>query len=87
MLPVEERLLLGPGPSPVSNRVMAALGAPPRSHLDPEMMAMLDAVRAQISRVFRAPAGALTLAVSGTHAGHGIRQANLAGPAAARWRS
>ncbi len=66
MLPTTERLLLGPGPSPVSGRVMAALGAPPRSHLDPEMMAILDAVRAQIARAFRAPEGALALAVSGT---------------------
>lgn len=66
MLPTTERLLLGPGPSPVSNRVMAALGTPQRSHLDPEMMALLDAIRAQIARAFRAPEGALTLAVSGT---------------------
>ena len=66
MLPTTERLLLGPGPSPVSSRVMAALGAPARSHLDPEMMAFLDAVRAQIARAFRAPDGALALAVSGT---------------------
>ena len=66
MLPTDDRLLLGPGPSPVSSRVLAALGAPPRSHLDPDMMAILDNVRAQLSRVFRAPAGALTLAVSGT---------------------
>ena len=66
MLPTTDRLLLGPGPSPVSERVRAALGAPARSHLDPDMMAILDNVRAQLARAFRAPAGALTFAVSGT---------------------
>ncbi len=66
MLPTTDRLLLGPGPSPVSARVLAALAAPPRSHLDPELVALLDDVRARLGRVFRAPEGALTLAVSGT---------------------
>lgn len=66
MLPQTDRLLLGPGPSPVSSRVTAALGAPARSHLDPEMIALLDDLRARLARVFRAPEGALTLAVSGT---------------------
>jgi len=66
MLPQTERLLLGPGPSPVSARVTAALGAPARSHLDPEMVAILDDLRLQIARVFQAPEGALALAVSGT---------------------
>lgn len=66
MLPTTERLLLGPGPSPVSSRVTAALGAPARSHLDPEMVAILDDVRARIARVIRAPDGALAIAVSGT---------------------
>jgi alanine-glyoxylate transaminase/serine-glyoxylate transaminase/serine-pyruvate transaminase len=64
--PSTERLLLGPGPSPVSSRVRAALGAPPLSHLDPDLMAILDGIRARLERVFRAPDGALTLAVSGT---------------------
>jgi alanine-glyoxylate transaminase / serine-glyoxylate transaminase / serine-pyruvate transaminase len=66
MLPTTERLLLGPGPSPVSARVLAALSAPPRSHLDPELVAILDDIRARLARVFRAPEGALTLATSGT---------------------
>ena len=65
-LPSTERLLLGPGPSPVSPRVRAALAMPARSHLDPQMMALLDDVRARLARVFRAPAGSRTLAVSGT---------------------
>lgn len=66
MVPVGDRLLLGPGPSPVSPRVMAALGAPPRSHLDPDLLGLLDDVRTRLTRTFRAPAGALVLAVSGT---------------------
>ncbi len=65
-LPTTERLLLGPGPSPVSPAVMAALGAAPRSHLDPDVLALLDGIRARLSRVFRAEAGAVTLATSGT---------------------
>lgn len=66
VLPSSEVLLLGPGPSPVSPRVREALSAPSRSHLDPEFMAVLDDVRAQLGRVFRAPAGSLSSAVSGT---------------------
>jgi alanine-glyoxylate transaminase / serine-glyoxylate transaminase / serine-pyruvate transaminase len=66
LLPTTDRLLLGPGPSPVSPRVMAALVAPPRSHLDPDLVAVLDDIRARLARIFRAPAGSLTLAVSGT---------------------
>ena len=61
-----ERLLLGPGPSPVARRVMDAMAAPVLSHLDPEMMAILDDVRARLGRVFRAPGGAFSFAVSGT---------------------
>ena len=44
-LPGAERILLGPGPSPVSPRVMRAMVAPVLSHLDPDMLAMLDDVR------------------------------------------
>jgi len=42
------------------------MAAPPRSHLDPELIQMLDDIRARLGRVFRAPAGSLVLAVSGT---------------------
>ncbi len=66
MLPTTERLLLGPGPSPVSDRVLAALGAAPRSHLDGELLAILDDIRTRLARVFRAPEGSVSLAVSGT---------------------
>jgi len=40
--------------------------APPRSHLDPDLVQILDDIRARLSRVFRAPDGSLVLAVSGT---------------------
>lgn len=66
MLPTTDRLLLGPGPSPVSPRVMAAMSSPPRSHLDSEMVVLLDDIRARLARVFHLGEGGLTLAVSGT---------------------
>jgi alanine-glyoxylate transaminase/serine-glyoxylate transaminase/serine-pyruvate transaminase len=61
-----ERLLLGPGPSPVSARVMRAMSAPVLSHLDPELVGVLDDVRARLGRVFGAGDGAFSLAISGT---------------------
>jgi alanine-glyoxylate transaminase/serine-glyoxylate transaminase/serine-pyruvate transaminase len=63
---VPERLLLGPGPSPVSPRVMQALGAPIVSHLDPAMMALLDDLRARLGWAFGAEPTAFSFAVSGT---------------------
>src|SRR5262245_16487851 len=65
-LPAAERILLGPGPSPVSPRVMRAMAAPVLSHLDPNMLALLDDVRARLKSLFKAPEDALTLAISGT---------------------
>jgi alanine-glyoxylate transaminase/serine-glyoxylate transaminase/serine-pyruvate transaminase len=65
-LSTPERLLLGPGPSPISARVMRAMANPVLSHLDPEMMRILDDVRERLARVFGAGEGALSLAVSGT---------------------
>ena len=61
-----ERLLLGPGPSPVSARVMRALAQPVLSHLDPDMMTILDDVRGRLAWIFGAGDGALSLAISGT---------------------
>jgi alanine-glyoxylate transaminase/serine-glyoxylate transaminase/serine-pyruvate transaminase len=45
---------------------MAALEASPRSHLDAELLALLDDIRLRLGRVFRAGDDAITLAVSGT---------------------
>lgn len=78
---IPDRLLLGPGPSPVSSRVLRALSAPVLSHLDPDLVAMLDDTRARLKRVFRAGDEALSLLISGTGtAGMETCVANLAGP-------
>jgi alanine-glyoxylate transaminase/serine-glyoxylate transaminase/serine-pyruvate transaminase len=60
------RLLLGPGPSPVSDRVMKALASPVLSHLDPYLLDVMDTMRTRLNAVFRTAPGALTLAISGT---------------------
>ena len=77
------KLLLGPGPSPVAPRVMRAMTRPVLSHLDPDMMAILDDVRARLGRVFRAADGAFSFAVSGTGtSGMETAVANLTRPEA-----
>ena len=45
---------------------MQAMGSPVLSHLDPELVAILDDVRARLGRTFRAADGAFSFAVSGT---------------------
>jgi alanine-glyoxylate transaminase/serine-glyoxylate transaminase/serine-pyruvate transaminase len=76
-----ERLLLGAGPSPVSARVMRALSEPVLSHLDPEMLRILDEIRRRLDWIFGAGEGALSLLVSGTGtAGMEAAVANLATP-------
>ena len=60
-----ERVLMGPGPSPVPARVLQAMAAPTLGHLDPEYLAMMDETRQLLRRVFRTE-NDLTLAVSGT---------------------
>lgn len=47
------RILLGPGPSDVPPRVLAALGKPTLSHLDPAYLALMDEVRGRLRAVFR----------------------------------
>jgi alanine-glyoxylate transaminase/serine-glyoxylate transaminase/serine-pyruvate transaminase len=42
------------------------MAAPQRSHLDPDLTALLDEIRGRLTRVFRAPEDAVTLAISGT---------------------
>jgi alanine-glyoxylate transaminase / serine-glyoxylate transaminase / serine-pyruvate transaminase len=66
LLPDVDRILLGPGPSLTSPRVMRAMAAPTVSHLDPLMLRLLDDVRARLARVFRAAQGSFAFAVSGT---------------------
>src|SRR6184192_1248321 len=66
LLPDSERILLGPGPSLTSPRVMRAMAAPTISHLDPQMLDLLNDVRARLMRLFRASEGSFALAISGT---------------------
>ncbi|HXG88047.1 MAG TPA: alanine--glyoxylate aminotransferase family protein [Vicinamibacterales bacterium] len=66
MLPATERVLLGPGPSLISPRVMRAMAAPMLSHLDPQFLELMDDLRSRLLRVFQAPEGSFAFAVSGT---------------------
>ena len=66
LLPDTDRILLGPGPSLTAPRVMLAMASPTISHLDPQMLRLLDDVRERLGRVFRAAEGSFAFAVSGT---------------------
>jgi alanine-glyoxylate transaminase/serine-glyoxylate transaminase/serine-pyruvate transaminase len=59
------RLLLGPGPSNVHPRVLAAMSQPLVGHLDPAFLAVLDEVQARLRGLF-GTRNALTLPISGT---------------------
>ena len=74
------RLLLGPGPSPVSGRVLRALANPTLGHLDPQFLALLDDVGLRLREIF-GTGNKATLAVSGTgSAGMQAALANLLQP-------
>ena len=60
-----ERILLGPGPSPVPQRVLRAMAAPTLGHLDPQYLAIMDHTCAMLREVLRTK-NALTFPVSGT---------------------
>jgi len=57
------RLLLGPGPSPVPQRILDALARPTIGHLDPAFVGMMDEVKELLRYAFRTN-NALTLPVS-----------------------
>lgn len=59
------RVLMGPGPSDISPRVLAALSAPTVGHLDPYFLKVMDESQEMLRQVFRTR-NELTLAVSGT---------------------
>ncbi len=62
---------------------MRAMQAPVLSHLDPQMMAVLDDIRVRLGRLFHAADGAFSFAVSGTGtAGMEAAVANLTRPGA-----
>ena len=60
-----ERLLMGPGPSPVPQRVLRALGAPTLGHLDPQYLAIMDETCEMLRQIF-CTKNSLTFPVSGT---------------------
>jgi alanine-glyoxylate transaminase/serine-glyoxylate transaminase/serine-pyruvate transaminase len=64
-LEMPRRLLLGPGPSNVHPRVLAAMAQPLVGHLDPAFLAVLDEVQGGLRRLLGASDG-LTLPISGT---------------------
>ncbi|EME69254.1 putative aminotransferase [Paramagnetospirillum caucaseum] len=58
------RLLMGPGPSDVHPRVLAAQARPTIGHLDPAFVGMMDEVKGLLQAAFRT-ANEMTFAVSG----------------------
>jgi alanine-glyoxylate transaminase / serine-glyoxylate transaminase / serine-pyruvate transaminase len=77
---VPQRVLMGPGPSDVPPRVLAALAQPTVGHLDPAFLAIMDEVRRNLRRLFCTD-NELTLAVSGTgSAGMEMTLVNLIEP-------
>ncbi len=49
------RILMGPGPSDVSPRVLAALARPTIGHLDPAFQSFMEETKAALVRLFNAP--------------------------------
>lgn len=60
-----ERLLLGPGPSPVAPRILDAMATPTLGHLDPEFLGLVDEVAAGLRALFGTE-NPRTFPVSGT---------------------
>jgi len=59
------RTLLGPGPSDIHPRVLAAMARPTVGHLDPYYLQLMDKVQAGLRELFRT-ANRMTFAISGT---------------------
>ena len=60
-----ERLLMGPGPSNVSPRVLAAMAKPLVGHLDPEFLDLMNRIQRQLRALFGTE-NRLTIPISGT---------------------
>jgi alanine-glyoxylate transaminase/serine-glyoxylate transaminase/serine-pyruvate transaminase len=60
-----ERVLMGPGPSDVSARVLRAMSAPCIGHLDPYFLSVMDETQQLLRSLFQTE-NALTIPVSGT---------------------
>ena len=59
------RLLMGPGPSGVHERVLEDMSQPLVGHIDPQFLAVMDRIQEMLRRLFRTE-NRLTIAVSGT---------------------
>jgi alanine-glyoxylate transaminase/serine-glyoxylate transaminase/serine-pyruvate transaminase len=59
------RILLGPGPSDVSPRVLQAMALPLVGHLDPSFIELMDEVREHLRHVFQTE-NDVTMPISGT---------------------
>jgi len=66
--PMPERLLMGPGPSPVPPSVRLAMGRPVLGHLDPAFLSIMDEVADNLRVVFGTE-NRLTLPLSATGSG------------------
>jgi alanine-glyoxylate transaminase/serine-glyoxylate transaminase/serine-pyruvate transaminase len=66
--PVPERLLLGPGPSPVPQRILQAMASPVLGHLDPAFLAVMDETMTLLRSAFLTTNN-LTIPISGTGSG------------------
>ena len=62
--PIPNRVLMGPGPSDMHPRVVAALGHSAIGHLDPAFVAMMEEIKVLLRYAFQTE-NALTFAVSG----------------------
>lgn len=59
------RTLMGPGPSDIHPRVLAALAQPTVGHLDPYYLRIMDELQSMLREVFRTT-NRMTMAISGT---------------------
>ena len=62
---IPERILMGPGPSTVPQRILRALGSPTLGHLDPRYIEIMDETCVMLREVFQTK-NALTFPVSAT---------------------
>ena len=53
MYQAPQRFLMGPGPGPVSQRVLDASAQPTIGHLDPAFIDLMNQVQGQLRQVFR----------------------------------
>ena len=50
---IQKPLLMGPGPSCVSDSVYHALGRPTLGHLDPEFIALMDEIKVFLQQIMK----------------------------------